>query len=253
MSEKFKGFLITPYVSIEKDEARITLRVKDSMPHLRRGELIERIKRGLIEEVGLKEDQFRITGLMLLYNNMLQSLYGSQIKTIATSMAALLLMFVVLFRSLKVAVVALAPQALSCLSILGIMGLGGIPLDVMTITIVSVAMGIGVEDAIQYVYRFRSEIVKDGDYVRTMHHCHLTIGNAMFYTSLAVTAGFSILAFSNFVPTILFGLLTGVAMVVACVSSQTLLPALILLTKPFGPAKKAPLLAAAALEVDVQS
>lgn len=234
VSEQFKGFLVTPYVSLESDEARVTVRVKDSLQGLRRSELISRIRRDLVEKVGLREDQFRISGLMLLYNNMLQSLFSSQIKTLGSSMTALLIMFLLLFRSVKLALVGLLPQFLACISVLGIMGLGNIPLDVMTITVVSVAMGIGVEDAIHYIYRFQEEIEKDHDYVRAMYYCHLTIGNATFYTSLAVTAGFGILAFSNFVPTVLFGILTGVAMVVACVAAQTLLPALLLLTKPFG-------------------
>lgn len=234
VSEQFKGFLVTPYVSLETDEARITVRIKDSLQGLRRAELIARIRKGLVEKTGLREDQFRISGLMLLYNNMLQSLFSSQIKTLGSSMTALLVMFLLLFRSVKLALVGLMPQFLACISVLGIMGLGNIPLDVMTITVVSVAMGIGVEDAIHYIYRFQEEIEKDHDYVRAMYYCHLTIGNATFYTSLAVTAGFGILAFSNFVPTVLFGILTGVAMVVACISAQTLLPALLLLTKPFG-------------------
>lgn len=240
VSEQFKSILVTPYVSVERNEARISTRIKDSMEDIRRDELIKRIRRELVEEVGLREDQFQISGLMLLYNNLLQSLYSSQIKTIGSSMAALLIMFLLMFRSIKLALIALLPQALACLSVLGIMGLAGIPLDIMTITIVSIAMGIGVEDAIHYIYRFKEEIVKDHDYLRTMYHCHLTIGNPLFYTSAAVTAGFSILVFSTFIPTILFGLLTGVAMVVACVSSQTLLPALLLLTQPFGPGTEKP-------------
>ena len=239
VSDQFKNILITPYVSLATNEARITTRIKDSLPGIRRDALIRRIRKDLVEKVGLRQDQFRVSGIMVLYNNMLQSLYTSQIKTIGSSVGALLVMFLVLFRSLKVATVALLPQFIASISVLGIMGLGGIPLDVMTITIVSIAVGIGVEDAIHYVYRFQYEIQKDRDYVATMYRCHATIGNAMYYTSLAVTAGFSILAFSNFVPTVLFGVLTGVAMVVACVSSQTLLPALIILTKPFGPGKTA--------------
>jgi predicted RND superfamily exporter protein len=105
----------------------------------------------------------------------------------------------------------------------------------MTITIVSISVGIAVEDSIHYVYRFRTEIEKDRDYIATMRRCHASIGNAMLYTSVAVTVGFSILALSNFVPTILFGLLTGLAMAAAATSAQTLLPRLIILFKPFGP------------------
>ncbi|MBI5624025.1 MAG: MMPL family transporter [Elusimicrobia bacterium] len=235
MTGKFRELLITPYVNVESNEARVALRVKDSMPTLRRGEFVKRIRKDLVEKLGLREDQFRVSGLMLLYNNMLQSLYASQIKAIAGTLAALFAMFLILFRSFKISVVALMPQFLACLAILGVMGLAGLPLDVMTITIVSISVGIGVDDAIHYVYRFQEEVAKDRNYHRAMYACHLTIGNAMLYTSLAITIGFSILALSKFIPTVLFGILTGVAMMVACTSSQVLLPALILLVKPFGP------------------
>jgi uncharacterized protein len=239
-SETSKKILVNPYVVIERDEARVTTRIRDSLPNLHRDALIKQIRRELVEKVGLKPDQFRVSGLMLLYNNMLQSLYTSQIKTLGSSMFALFVMFMLLFRDVKIAIVGLIPQGLACMSILGIMGLGQIPLDVMTITVVSIAVGIGVEDAIYYIYRFQEEFEKDQDYVRSMYATSLTIGNATFYTSVAVIAGFGILSISNFIPTALFGVLTGSAMVIACISAQTLLPALIVLTKPFGPQRKSP-------------
>lgn len=240
VADQFKGLLINPYVSVENDEARITARIRDSTPGLHRSELIARIRRDLVEKVGLKEDQFRISGLMLLYNNMLQSLYTSQIKSIGFSILTLFIMLLFLFRSVTISLVALLPQVLASLSVLGVMGLANISLDVMTITIVSIAMGIAVNNTIQYVYRFEMEIKRDGDYTRAMHHCHLTIGNPIFYTSLTITVGFAILSISKFVPTIMFGMLIGLAMIIALLASQTLLPALILLTKPFGSRAKAP-------------
>ncbi|MBI3552639.1 MAG: MMPL family transporter [Elusimicrobia bacterium] len=239
VADRFKGLLISPYVSIENDEARITARIKDSSPMLHRAEFIRRIRADLVGKIGLKPDQFRISGLMLLYNNMLQSLYTSQIKSIGFSLLVLFLMLLALFRSVTISLIALFPQALASLSVLGVMGLGGISLDVMTITIVAIAMGIAVNNTIQYVYRFEKEIRRDGNYMRAMHHCHLTVGNPIFYTSLTITVGFAILTMSKFVPTIIFGLLIGLSMVVALLSSQTLLPALILWTKPFNIPSKA--------------
>ncbi|MBI5211449.1 MAG: MMPL family transporter [Elusimicrobia bacterium] len=238
VADQFRGLLITPYVSIENGEARITARIKDSSPALRRSEFIKRVRGELVAKVGLKPEQFRVSGLLLLYNNLLQSLYTSQIKSIGFSLLVLFAMLLVLFRSITISLVALLPQALASLTVLGVMGLGGISLDVMTITIVAVAMGIAVNNTIQYLYRFEQEIRRDGDYNRAMHYCHLTIGNPIFYTCLTITVGFGILALSKFVPTVLFGLLIGVAMVIAFVSSQTLLPALVLWTRPFGPGKK---------------
>ena len=237
VSDRFRDFLITPYVSIENGEARITARIKDSSPTLRRSELIRRIRRDLVAKVGLRQDQFRISGLMLLYNNMLQSLYTSQIKSIGFSMLVLFVTLLLLFGSVKISLIALLPQALASLTVLGVMGLGGISLDVMTITIVSVALGIAVNNTIQYLYRFEKEILKDGDYLRAMRASHHTIGNPILYTSLTITVGFLILSLSKFIPTVLFGLLIGLAMVVACLSSLILLPALVFTTKPFGRGK----------------
>ena len=233
----FKDFLVTPYVSVENDEARLTTRIKDSMQGLKRDLLIKRIRRDLVDKAGLKEGQFRISGLMLLYNNLLQSLYSSQIKTIFLTALTLMAMFLLLFRSIRVTLAAIIPQLLASMSILGVMGLSGTPLDVMTITIVSISVGIAVDDTIHYLHRFKMEFPKDQDYVQTMVRCHTSVGNAMLYTSIAITIGFSILTFSNFIPTALFGALTGLAMVVACITSQTLLPVLIMLFKAFGPGK----------------
>ncbi|HBL15568.1 MAG TPA: hypothetical protein DD417_02060 [Elusimicrobia bacterium] len=230
---QFRRLLISPYVSVEDGEARITARIRDTLPGLRRAELIKRIRGDLVGKLGLKEGEFRVCGLMLLYNNLLQSLYSSQIKSIGFSLLVLFAMLLLLFRSVTISLVAILPQALASLTVLGVMGLAGIPLDVMTITIVAIAMGIAVNNTIQYLYRFEIEIRRDGDYLRAMETCHTTIGNPIFYTCLTIAAGFAILALSKFMPTVMFGLLIGLAMAVAFVSSLTLLPALVLWTRPF--------------------
>lgn len=234
MPEQFQGVLIRPYVSVENNQARVTTRVKDSMRGLRRDALIKQIRRDMAEKLGLREDEFRVTGLMVLYNNMLQSLFDSQIKTIGFTVLALMAMFLLLFRSLKIALIAIFPNLMSSLIVLGVMGLGGIPLDVMTITIVAISVGIAVDDTIHYLHRFKREIAKDWDYVLAMHRCHASIGSAMYYTSLTIVIGFSILAFSNFIPTMLFGLLTALAMAMALASALSLLPRLIIVFRPFG-------------------
>ena len=236
MPEDFKEALVEPFVSIEHEQARINVRIKDSMKTLRRDALLGNIRRDLEGELGLKDDQFRLSGLMVLYNNMLQSLFQSQIKTIGYTVLALTLMFLILFRSIKISLIAIFPSLLSAFVVLGVMGLGEIPLDVMTITIVAISVGIAVDDTIHYLHRFRREFVTDRDYVKTMHRCHRSIGSAMFYTSITITSGFSILAISNFIPSILFGLLTALAMMMALISALSLLPKLILVFQPFGPA-----------------
>ena len=232
--EDLKLSLIDPYIDILWDEARISLRIRDTVPDLHRKELLDRIHTGLGDELGLGPDDVTVSGLLVLYNNMLQSLFTSQISTLGAVLAGVALMLLLLFRSLTLAVLGVVPNLLAAGAVLGSMGLLGIPLDFMTITVAAVTIGIAVDNAIHYIYRFREELARSGDYVATMHVCHANIGRAVFYTSATIIFGFSILVLSNFLPTIYFGLLTGLAMAIALLAALTLLPKLILLTRPFG-------------------
>lgn len=233
MPQSFKDQLIAPYASVEDNEARINVRLKDSLPELRRDKLLKKIRWDLEHELGLSPSEFRVGGLMVLYNNMLQSLYDSQIKTIGYTALALFAMFMLLFRSWKVALIALLPNLLSAGSVLGVMGLFGIPLDVMTITIVAISVGIAVDDTIHYIHRFKRELGLGRSYLQAMKACHHTIGNAMYYTSITITVGFSILGLSNFIPSILFGLLTALAMVAALAAALSLMPRMLIVFRPF--------------------
>lgn len=226
--------LLTPYISEEHDQARFSIRILETMPELRRQELLSRIHKHLTTELGYSKDQVLFAGMTVMYNNMLQSLFDSQIKTIGVVFAAIMAMFLILFRSLKLALIGIAPNLIAAGSVLGLMGWMGIPLDMMTITVAAITVGIAVDDTIHYIHRFKTEFRKDGDYIATMHRCHRSIGQAMFFTSLTIISGFSILVLSNFIPTIYFGLFTGFAMFMALVGALTLLPRLIVLVKPFG-------------------
>ncbi len=232
--DDLKDILLTPYISEEHDQARFSIRVLETSPDLRRQELLDRIRSQLTDEMGFEADQIQLTGMMVMYNNMLQSLFASQIKTIGLVFLAIMIMFLILFRSIKLALIGMAPNLIAAGSVLGLMGWLGIPLDMMTITVAAISVGIAVDDTIHYIHRFRTEFEKDGDYIATMHRCHRSIGQAMFFTSLTIITGFSILVLSNFIPTIYFGLFTGFAMFMALVGALTLLPRLILLVRPFG-------------------
>ncbi|WKD48775.1 efflux RND transporter permease subunit [Microbulbifer spongiae] len=234
---QIRSVLISPYLSTEDNQARITLRVMETDPGLRRDALIQRIYDYAHNEMGIAPQNIHLTGLLVLYNNMLQSLFKSQILTLGAVFVGILLMFLVLFRSLSLAIIALVPNMLAACVVLGGMGLAGIPLDMMTITIAAITVGIGVDHAIHYLYRFRAEFAKDADYLATMHRSHATIGRAMFYTAITIIAGFSILALSKFVPSIYFGLLTALAMSAALLGSLTLLPLLLVMFKPLGRGK----------------
>ena len=234
LPEEYKKLIINPYISIEYNQARIVARIKDSLPDLRRANLLKDLKKNIPAQIGIESDRVRFGSVLVLYNNMLQSLFKSQILTLGTVITLLLIMFLILFRSLLISIIALFPNVLSISFVLGFMGWLSIPLDMMTITIAAISMGIAVDNTIHYIYRFKTEITKDYDYVESMKRSHKSIGYAMYYTSLTIIVGFSILIFSNFIPSIYFGLLTGLAMLMALLASLTLLPQLIMYFKPFG-------------------
>jgi len=232
--------LIAPYLNEDIDQVRITARVMETSRDLRRADLLAEIESQLVQELGFQPQQIHLTGTLVLYNNMLQSLYRSQILTIGAVFVAIVLMFLVLFQSLSIALIAIAPNLLAAAIVLGGMGLTGIPLDIMTVTIAAISVGIAVDNTIHYVHRFRTEFVKDKNYIATMYRCHGSIGKAMFYTSITVIIGFSILALSNFTPSIYFGLLTGTAMFAALLGALLLLPQLLVTFKPLGPNRPLP-------------
>jgi predicted RND superfamily exporter protein len=230
--------LIEPYLSDDGVQTRLTVRVKETSQSLDRSDLLQQVDDFLQNDMGLSADRYAVSGMLVMYNNMLQSLYRSQIATLAAVFVAIMVMFAILFRSLKIALLAILPNVLAALFVLGGMGWMGIALDIMTITIAAITVGIGVDDTIHYIHRFKREFELDENYIAAMHRSHQSIGKAMFYTSVTIIMGFSILALSNFTPSIYFGLLTGVAMFAALMGALVLLPHLLLMFKPFGPAAK---------------
>jgi hypothetical protein len=234
LPKAIKTEIIDPYISVEDNEARINLRIKDSKENLRRNELIKKINSDLENKFGFKKEEFKLAGVLILFNNLLQSLFKSQILTLGFVMVGIFIMFLVLFRNLTLSFIGVVPNFIAAFFILGIIGLLGIPLDMMTITIAAITIGIAVDNSIHYIYRFREEFQKNNNYNQTIDKCHSTVGIAILNTSITIVFGFSILFLSNFIPTIYFGIFTGIAMMLALISVLTLLPKLILLIKPFG-------------------
>ena len=234
MPESIKKEIIDPYISIKDNEARINLRIIDSKKELRRNELIKKIEYDLQNKLNLKKDEFKLAGVLILFNNLLQSLFKSQILTLGFVMIGIFVMFLILFRNLTLSLIGVVPNFIAAFFILGIIGLLGIPLDMMTITIAAITIGIAVDNSIHYIYRFKEEFSLSKRYEETLKLCHSTVGTAILNTSITIVFGFSILVFSNFIPTIYFGVFTGIAMLLAMVSVLTLLPKLILIIKPFG-------------------
>ena len=232
--EEIKKEIISPYISVKDNEARISVRIKDSLKDLRRNDLINKINSELKSKVGLVEEEYKLAGVLILFNNLLQSLFKSQILTLGFVMVGIFLMFLILFRNITLSFIGVVPNFIAAFFILGIIGLVGIPLDMMTITIAAITIGIAVDNSIHYIYRFKEEFLLKRNYEITLKTCHSTVGLAILNTSITIIFGFSILIFSNFVPTIYFGVFTGLAMLLAMVSVLTLLPKLILIIKPFG-------------------
>ena len=232
--DTIKKEVIDPYISIEDNEARISLRIKDSEKNLRRNDLIKKIEYDLENQIGLESNEYKLAGVLILFNNLLQSLFKSQILTLGFVMSGIFAMFLILFRNIKLSLIGVVPNFIAAFFILGIIGLLEIPLDMMTITIAAITIGIAVDNSIHYIYRFKEEFFQNNSYEKTIKLCHSTVGIAILNTSITIVFGFSILVLSNFIPTIYFGVFTGLAMLLAMISVLTLLPSLILLTKPFG-------------------
>ena len=234
MPNNVKDSLVNPYLSQDANQVHINMRLIESDPSLRRSQLIKKIRTHLVQKLKFNPETIHFTGMVVLYNNMLNSLYRSQIHSIGMVFLSIMLMFMILFKSVPMALIGIVPNLLAAGTVLSLMGWIGIPLDMMTITIAAITVGIAVDDTIHYIHRFETEFKLDQNYLASMERCHGSIGKAIYYTSVTITLGFSILSLSEFMPTIYFGLLTGVAMVVALIGALTLLPLLIVLFRPLG-------------------
>ncbi len=230
--ENIKQVLISPYVSTDGSQARILARIKDSDHTLIRNDLLNKIKEDLNQDYVKENERVRLTGISVLYNNVLQSLFRSQILTLGTVFVAILLMLVVLFRSIKLAIIGTLPNIFTALFILGVMGVFRIPLDIMTITIAAITIGIGVDYAIHYIHRYKKEYAESGDNYQAIHKSQTTVGKALYFTSITITLGFIVLVLSNFVPSIYFGMLTSIAMLVSLFATFSIIPLLLLLLYP---------------------
>jgi predicted RND superfamily exporter protein len=249
---RLKEILVTPYVSVEHNQVRLAVRIRDSDPGMQRNQLLQKIRAdltGQLESGALgavsrswepfRPEQVHLAGVLVLYNNMLQSLYTSQIATMGFATLFLMGTFVVVFRSLRVACIAIFPNLLAISCVLGVMGWLGIPLDMMTITIAAIGVGLADDDTIHYIHRFKHEVQAEGSYQVALHRSHDSIGHAIYYTTVTLVIGFSILSLSNFIPTVYFGLLTVLAITTALLASLTLLPQLLVVVKPYGKEPKA--------------
>ena len=234
LPEDINNQLLSSYISEDDNQVRLSARVIESMDGLNRKNLIDEVKTDLIQNYQLSEEQFYLSGISVIYNNLLQSLFQSLIGSLTIVFSAIFIMFIVLFRSLYMALIAMIPNLLSAASVLGIIGWSGIPLDIMTVTVAAISIGIGVDNTIHYVHRFLKEYDLQKNYDLAIKNSHATIGRAMFYTSLTIVLGFMILVSSNFNPSVFFGIFTSFSMIIAILAALMLLPVLIRHLKPFG-------------------
>ncbi|WP_103596497.1 efflux RND transporter permease subunit [Campylobacter concisus] len=223
---EYKTILLSPYVSVENDELRFSLRIIDSDSELRRNEFLKELRAGLAKLTENDNVNIEVAGMMVLYNNMLQNLLSSQVDTFGLTVAILFVIFCFVFRSIKLATIAIVSNLIPLCTLFGVMGFFGIPLDVMSITIAAISIGIGVDDIIHYIHRFKEELLTK-DVFESIKAAHASIGYAMYYTSFTIFLGFSVMITSNFIPTIYFGLLTDLVMVFMLLGALIILPSLI--------------------------
>jgi predicted RND superfamily exporter protein len=233
LPEDIRETLLYSYINKDDSIVRISTRVNESASDLNRKELLEKINYDLQTKFNLSEDQFELTGLAVLYNNMLQSLFSSQIGSLSLVFIVIALMLLLIFKSLKIMLIGLMPNIFVAISVIGLLGILGIPLDIMTITVAAISVGMAVDNTIHYIYRYKKEIKITKSPDSALVNAHTTTGRAIFYTAATIAAGFSILALSNFFPTRLFGIFTALAMLIAFVSSLSLLPNLLVKFKVF--------------------
>ena len=219
--------LVDQYADPGTGQLRLNARIHEIGPSFDRAKLAQDIKRFAVQELGFEADEVSVSGMMVLFDSMLKQLFDSQVDTLAYVLLAAFVMFLVLLRSITYALIGLVPNVLAAATVIAALGYAGIPLDMMTTTIAAISIGIGVDDAIHYLHRFKVEYAKWGDARVAVSWSHASIGNAMYFTSITVILGFSVMAFSNFVPTVLFGILVAVAMALALFANLTLLPSLL--------------------------
>ena len=233
LPEDIRETLLYSYINKDDSVVRISTRVNESAENLNRDELLEKINNDLITKFNLSEDRFEITGLAVLYNNMLQSLFQSQIGSLLVVFSVIAFMLLLIFKSFKVMIIGLIPNIFVASSVVGILGLLKIPLDIMTITVAAISVGMAVDNTIHYIYRYKKEIKITNSIEMALQNAHTTTGRAIFYTAATIATGFSILSLSNFFPTQLFGIFTALAMLIAFISSLSLLPNLLVKFKVF--------------------
>ena len=233
LPEDIKDTLLYSYINEDDSVVRISTRVIETSDGLNRNNLIAEIKNDLKNEFKLEDDQITITGLAVLYNNMLQSLFSAQIGSIMIVFSVIGLMFLAIFKTFKAMIIGLIPNIFVAMSVLGVLGLLGLPLDIMTITVAAISVGMAVDNTIHYMYRYKKEVKNTKDPLTAINFTHINVGRALFYTAATISIGFSILSFSNFFPTVLFGLFTSMALIISFVSSLTLLPNLLVKSKLF--------------------
>jgi predicted RND superfamily exporter protein len=224
--------LIDPYASPVHGEMRISVRVKEYGVPFSKDEMLSQIRSYAEQDLGIKPEDIKLTGMMVMFNNMLKELFNSQQSSIGFVICMTFIMFLILLRSGLAALFGLIPNILAAGVIISFMGFVGIPLDLMTITVAALVIGIGVDDATHYLHRFRIEFAACGNVITAVQRCHASTGHALYFTSFTVIGGFSVLAFSNFVPTISFGLLASLAMILALIANLALLPALLVTFHP---------------------
>ena len=214
--------VLNSYISSDDRSARITFRIIDSYKDINRNDLLTRVDDYLVSKLKDTNVEYQLSGLGVLYNNLLQSLFGSQIASLSFVFGAIFLMLLILFRSLLTSLVVIFVPLVAVGFVFSFMSLFSIPLDIMTITIASISVGMSVDYAIHIAWRFREEqkISRSNAEINTIN----SSGQAVLITAMTVIVGFLVFIFSNFNPTVLFGLLSALAIFVSAALALRFIP-----------------------------
>ena len=228
LPEEIYDILIDPYFSKDQQKVRMSLRLKETESQINRDDMLMEIS-SVLDDLGWQQNQYQMSGLAVLYNNLLQSLFTSQILTLGLVLGSIWILLVLMFRSLSLSSIAMVPTLLSSGSVLGVLGWTGKPLDILTVTVASVSVGLAVDNAVHYLNRFRKEMANGKTAIDAVKIAHNTVAQGIVVTNLSIMSGFLVFTLSDFIPTIFFGLLVCLAMGVGSFATLTVLPSLLVL------------------------
>lgn len=210
----------------EAGKMRITLQTRERLSGPQKVALIAAAERKAEEVLG-PDSQPQATGIYLMLTRLITNLLGDQRMTFALALLFMFGMGLMAFRNFWLAAITMVPTVVPIVAILGTMGWFGLPINIATAMLASVAMGMTIDSSLLYIYRFRQERQSGLDFAAAIERTHASTGLALVVANIALVLGFAVLAWSRFIPLVHFGILTGLALIGGLVGNLLLLPLLL--------------------------